>query len=73
MRCALVLMCVLLAGCQTVNNQQKPQDLRSVLSEVKRSFNVQDARVKYCPVCGKHYSGHLETCPDDHAKLVPIE
>lgn len=76
MRQVLVLCCLVcvFAGCQTGKAaKQNPQDIQSVLSEVKKSFNVQDTQVKYCPTCGKHYSGHLDQCPDDHAKLILIE
>lgn len=69
----LVLMLITLCGCQTAKQPHDPKDLQSVLKEVKQSFNMQDARAKYCPVCGKHYSGHLEKCPVDGAKLILIE
>ncbi len=74
MRYLIVVLCVLMMGCQTTAKPKSSgQDLQSVLSDVKKSFNMQDVKVKYCPVCGKHYSGHLETCPVDQAKLLPIE
>jgi hypothetical protein len=71
----LVLLCavILCCGCQTTKPKQSNQDLQSVLSDVKKSFNMQDARAKYCPVCGKHYNGHIEICPVDQTKLLPIE
>ena len=74
MRIILIVLCMLSVGCQTTGRPKgEAQELQSVLSDVKKSFNAQDAKVKYCPVCGKHYSGHLDICPDDQAKLVPIE
>ena len=75
MRLIAIIMFLLLGfGCQTAKQPtHRAQELQSVLSEVKKSFNMQDAKVKYCPICGKHYSGHLEVCPVDNATLVPIE
>lgn len=74
MRLAILFLCMVCAGCQTVQKSRtNPQDLQSVLGEVKKSFNMQDAKAKYCPLCGKHYNGHIDICPIDQKKLILIE
>ncbi len=69
------------AGCATTSSAQKnsgpavetPEDVQSAVTAVREAIRNRDASAQYCPLCGKHYSGHLDTCPEDKTPLKSIE
>ncbi len=78
----LVLTAFLTAGCATAPSQKNNKevksietknDIQSAVGSVVSTIKGEAVRVKYCPVCAKHYSSKLGVCPADGAKLKEVE
>lgn len=77
----IFLIFLFVAGCAGMpaknNNAIKPvetrQDVQSAVGSVMGTIKGEALRVKYCPVCGKHYSAKLEICPVDQTPLKEVE
>lgn len=70
-----------IVGCVTNGSQQKipdqkdesPQDVESAVGAVTDAIRKRNIAARYCPTCGRHFSGHLETCPQDKSQLKEVE
>ena len=69
-------------GCSTISHEragkearppESPKEIQAAVGNVINTISGKKARVKYCPLCGKHYSANLETCSVDGTKLREIE
>ncbi len=63
-------------GCSSFpqeKQKEKPQDAQSAVGSVVNSIRTTQVAAKYCPLCGKHYSSKLESCPQDGTKLRNLE
>jgi len=64
-------------GCATakgpVNKEENLQEVQSAVIAVTDAIQKKNVTAKYCPVCGKHFSGRLETCPQDKTPLKEVE
>jgi len=65
-------------GCATTpipmkNKNESTQDVQAAVGSVVSSIRGDKVRVKYCPVCGKHYSANVEACAKDGTKLLELE
>ena len=77
----VLLLIVLSPGCATTSARQKgvvapsetTGDVQSAVVAVTDAIRNRNVDAKYCPLCGKHYSGHLEVCPLDQTPLKDIE
>ena len=57
------------------------EDVRKLERDVRHDPQTQSAveaitqpvQAKYCPIDGKHFSGHLKLCPEHHVELIEIE
>ena len=70
----------LVAGCATTqknNNETRPletkEDVQSAVGSVVKTIKGDAVRVKYCPLCAKHYSAKVEVCPADQTPLKEVE
>jgi len=67
----------LISGCATakapVSKDEDLQEVQSAVIAVTDAIQNKNVTAKYCPVCGKHFSGRLETCPQDNAPLKEVE
>ena len=62
------------AGLRDLSRQiQKDEKARTAVEAVTGAIQGKEIKAKYCPLTGKHYSAELDLCPEDGAKLVPIE
>ena len=62
------------AGLRDLSRQiQKDEKARTAVEAVTGAIQGKEIKAKYCPLTGKHYSAGLDLCPEDGAKLVPIE
>ncbi len=83
MKCArfLLLFCVIiLSGCNTVTPKTEDSQIKETSKEVQAavttvvdSVSGKKRIVRYCPVCGKHYSASVSQCSIDGATLQEIE
>lgn len=69
-----------LFGCRTtqhrtqeLKSQETPQDIQSAVGTVVDSVRGKKRIVKYCPLCGKHYSANLTACLVDGTALKEVE
>ena len=53
--------------------EETVQDVRSAVESVADAVTGKDACVKYCPVCGRHYSCRVNICPFDQAPLKKVQ
>lgn len=81
-----ILIVFLAAGCvsssRQIKNSQKNdsspkketrKEIESAVVAVTEAIKQENVRAKYCPVCGKHFSGHLEKCPACGVLLKEVE
>lgn len=67
------------AGCATASSarNQSPKssatDARSAIGTIADAIKGEAVTAKYCPVCGRHYSSSLRTCPKDGSALKEVE
>ncbi len=51
---------------------RKDPEARSAVESVTQSLRG-EKNIKYCPVDGKRFSGHLEICPEHKVRLEDLE
>lgn len=79
--CLLAAGALFLVGCQTIPSAQdkkntakeSTQEVVTALGTVADVITGRETQTRYCPVCGRHYSGHLARCPKDNSPLKDIE
>ncbi|MCK5013028.1 MAG: hypothetical protein KAS66_04345 [Candidatus Omnitrophica bacterium] len=49
------------------------EDTRSAIQAITGSVGGKSPIVKYCPITGKRYAGHIEYCPEHNVKLEIVE
>ena len=57
------------------------EDVRNLERDVRHDPQTQSAveaitrpvQAKYCPIDGKHFSGHLKLCPEHNVELIEIK
>ena len=52
---------------------QEDEETRSAIKTIRENLSGSQARVKYCPVCGRRYSPHLKTCPIHGVELKELQ
>ena len=60
-------------SADVVGATETAQDVKTAVGAIADSFNSEGRRIKYCPVCGKHYSPRLAKCPADGTLLRESE
>ena len=69
-------------SCSTIPQQKEkketkaketPKDIETAVGSVVNTISGKKMRVKYCSLCGKHYSYNLQSCPNDGTILKEIE
>ena len=69
-------------SCSTIPQQKEkketkaketPKDIETAVGGIVNTITGKKMRVKYCPLCGRHYSYNLESCPKDRTTLQEIE
>ncbi len=55
------------------NQIQKDKEARSALKAVSGAMRGESPNGKYCPLCGQHLSGQMNTCPRDGTQLLPLD
>ena len=75
-------MAIVILGCSTIPPQkeikeikktQTRRDMQTAVEAVKNTISGKNMKVKYCPVCGRHFNGNVESCPNDGTKLKEAE
>jgi len=73
----LGLIFLVFIGCAAtkglVGKEENLQEVQSAVIAVTDAIQKKNVAAKYCPVCGRHFSGHLETCPQDNTPLKEVE
>ncbi len=77
------LFIIFLIGCQAaagnrkdidlLKNIQSDQETQTAIGAVAGTMAGQAVEVKYCPLCGKHYSAKIDVCSKDGTKLLKVE
>ncbi len=67
----LVVVVLLAAGCRSTPSVDP--EARSALEAISGAFTPRPGDVKYCPVDGTRYSGHLTKCPKCGAVLKSVQ
>lgn len=49
------------------------EDAQTAIQAITDSVGGKAPVVKYCPVTGRRYAAHLETCPEHNVKLEIVE
>lgn len=75
---AFVTLIVFISGCATAlppkeQKDETRQDIQKAVEAVKGTISGEKIRFKYCPICGKHYSSNLSSCPADGVPLKESE
>jgi len=79
--CYAVWLILFLAGCASSqgikakpqNAGETSQDVQSAVGAVAESISQKNSSARYCPVCGRHYSFKVKTCPVDSSVLKDLE
>ncbi|HOW35883.1 MAG TPA: hypothetical protein PL155_05675 [Candidatus Omnitrophota bacterium] len=74
----LILSLLTGAGCSTVSGKtspsvQNPREVETAVVAIKDAVTGEKTTAKYCPLCGSHYSGRVQTCPKDNTLLKTVE
>jgi len=82
MRFLLIFFVLLFVGCQATSAQQKEENAQkakniketeSVVGSLTGAVTPGQARVRYCPACGRRFSPSVNQCPFDKTELKELE
>lgn len=77
--CFVLVLCLMSgAGCGTVSSKtspsaQNPREVETAVVAIKDAVTGEKTKAKYCPLCGRHYSGRVQACPQDSTPLKTVE
>lgn len=55
------------------SQEENSREVQSAVIAVTDAIQNRNVTAKYCPTCGRHFSGHLEICPQDKTFLKDVQ
>lgn len=52
---------------------RQDQETQEVLRTLTHTMSVTEQEIKYCPMTGKRYAGHIKICPEHQVPLKILE